>query len=83
MFAGLSMLSAGCVLRVGSEIIAYQHGATWAWTVLPISAFVEWAAVTLFAINMAATFIMAPEPIVVTSITDRSDEVSVSRGRES
>jgi hypothetical protein len=83
MFAGLLMLSAGCLLRVGSEIIAYQHGATWAWTVLPISAFVELAAVTLFAINMAATFIMAPEPIVVTSIADRSDELNVSRGRES
>ena len=26
MFAGLSMLTAGCVLRVGSEIIAYQYG---------------------------------------------------------
>jgi hypothetical protein len=83
MFIGLLMLTTGCLLRVGSEIVAYQHGVAWAWAVLPISAFVELAAVTLFAFNMAATFIMAPEPIVVASIADRSDEVSVSRGRES
>ena len=34
-----------------------------AWSVLPWSAICELAAVTLFAVNMAATFVIAPEPL--------------------
>lgn len=60
MFAGLALLSLGCILRVGSEILAYQHFANWAWSWLPVSAVLELSAVTIFAINMIATFSTRP-----------------------
>lgn len=63
MFAGLALLMLGCTLRVGSEIFAYQGYADWAWSVLPVSALIEMAAVTIFAINLAWTF--ARPPVVV------------------
>ena len=63
MFAGLLFLTTGCALRVTSEIIAYQYSVTWAWTALSASALIEMTAVTLFAINMAATFVFAPPPL--------------------
>jgi hypothetical protein len=56
MFLSLLMLAAGCILRVGSEILAYQQFATWAWSWLPWSAVVEMSAVTIFALNLALTF---------------------------
>jgi len=65
MFAGLSLLMTGCVLRVSCEILAYQGYAGWAWAVLPVSALIEMTAVTLFAVNLAWTF--ARPPIVVQS----------------
>jgi hypothetical protein len=65
MFAALALLLTGCTLRVVSEITAYQDYVRWAWNVLPVSALIELAAVTLFAINMAATF--ASAPVVVQS----------------
>jgi hypothetical protein len=63
MFAGLLLLSIGCALRVVSEVAAYQSGAAWAWNVLPASALLELIAVTLFAVNMTATYATAPEPL--------------------
>lgn len=63
MFGGLLMLTIGCLLRVGSEIVAYQFGAGWAWSALPVSAILELTGVTLFAINLAATYFNAPEPL--------------------
>lgn len=63
MFAGLLLLNGGCVLRVVSEVVAYQFGVAWAWSALPASAWLELTAVTLFAANMAATFVTAPEPL--------------------
>jgi uncharacterized protein involved in response to NO len=60
MFAGLALLMLGCTLRVASEICAYQGYAAWAWRVLPISALIEMTAVTIFAINLAWTFIRPP-----------------------
>jgi uncharacterized protein involved in response to NO len=65
MLAMLTLLMAGCTLRVSSEIIAYQNYAAWAWNVLPVSAVIELTAVTLFAINLTVTF--ARPPVVVTS----------------
>ena len=62
MFAGLLLLNAGCVLRVVSEIIAYQGGASWWWSVLPASAVVELFAVSMFALNMFATFLVETDP---------------------
>jgi hypothetical protein len=63
MFAGLLCLVTGCLVRVPSEIIAYQSDVAWAWTALPVSAMLELTAVTMFAVNMFATFLLAPEPI--------------------
>ncbi len=60
MFAGLALLLLGCTLRVSSEIFAYQGYAAWAWYVLPVSALIEMTAVTIFAINLAWTFIRPP-----------------------
>jgi hypothetical protein len=57
MFAGLLLLAIGCTLRVGSEVLAYQDYAAWAWRVLPVSAVIEMAAVTIFAVNMVMTFV--------------------------
>jgi hypothetical protein len=70
MFVGLALLSIGCTLRVSCEILAYQGYAAWAWSVLPGSALCELAALTIFAVNMAGTFILEPshaskQPIVV------------------
>ena len=65
MLVMLILLMSGCTLRVASEILAYQDYATWAWSLLPISALIELAAVALFAVNLIVTF--ARPPVVVTS----------------
>jgi len=50
----------GCALRVGSEITAYEGYLRQAWSVLPVSAVIELIAVTLFAANLAITFLRPP-----------------------
>lgn len=60
MFGALALLNLGCLLRVCCEIQAYEHNVALAWKVLPISAFVELAAVALFVLNLAATFTRPP-----------------------
>jgi uncharacterized protein involved in response to NO len=60
MLVMLVLLMIGCTLRVTSEILAYQNYAAWAWNVLPISALIELTAVTLFAVNLTATFLRPP-----------------------
>lgn len=60
MLVMLVLLMTGCTLRVASEILAYQNYAAWAWNVLPVSALIELAAVTLFAVNMIITFLRPP-----------------------
>ncbi len=60
MFVSLLLLSVGCALRVSSELLAYQGYAAGAWAWLPVSAVTELAAVTLFAINIAASFASKP-----------------------
>jgi uncharacterized protein involved in response to NO len=60
MFLALLTLTAGCLLRVSSEILAYQGFARWAWSWLSVSAFTEMTAVTLFAVNLFATFAKRP-----------------------
>lgn len=62
MFLALLTLAAGCLLRVSSEILAYQGFAHWAWSWLPVSALTEMTAVTLFAVNLFATFAQRPPP---------------------
>ena len=70
MFAGLALLTIGCALRVSSEVLAYQGYANWAWSVLPVSALLELAGITVFAMNIFGTFILEPshvqkQPLVV------------------
>ena len=70
MFAGLVLLTIGCTLRVSSEVLAYQGYANWAWSVLPVSAMLELAGITAFAMNISGTFILEPshvqkQPLVV------------------
>ena len=60
MFIAIFSLTIGCLLRVSSEILAYQGLARSAWTWLPVSAITEMTAVTLFAINLLATFSRRP-----------------------
>jgi hypothetical protein len=52
MFLALLLLTAGCLLRVSSEILAYQGFFRPAWEGLPLSAVTEMIAVSLFAINL-------------------------------
>ncbi len=66
MLASLLLLNAGCLLRVFSEIPAYE-GFAYAqvfWRILPISAIAELSAVTLFAANMLVTFLGPPAHLV-------------------
>ena len=60
MLASLALLNLGCALRVSSEIPAYEGYLHAAWSVLPISAVIEMAAVTLFAANLVVTFLRPP-----------------------
>jgi hypothetical protein len=60
MFASLLTLNIGCVIRVASEIAAYESNAAGAWKALPVSAILEMAAVTLFALNLLLTLLSAP-----------------------
>ena len=48
------------MLRVSSEILAYQNYADWAWRVLPCSAVLELLGITGFAINIFGTFMLEP-----------------------
>jgi hypothetical protein len=60
MFAGLLLLTCGCTLRVGGEVLAYQEILPRAWSWLPYSAVLELSAVTLFAVNLIVTFLHHP-----------------------
>jgi hypothetical protein len=56
MFAGLGLVTVGSTLRVSSEVLAYQRYANWAWSVLPVSALLELAGITAFAIISEDSF---------------------------
>jgi hypothetical protein len=60
MFASLLALNIGCVLRVATEVSAYNNNAAAAWKALPVSAILEMAAVTLFALNLFLTLLSPP-----------------------
>lgn len=74
MFVGLLLLSVGCLVRVSSEVLAYQEifAAAWGW--LPYSAILELAAVTVFATNLFVTFIRDP-------VTPQSAIMQIRRSR--
>lgn len=56
----LGLLFAGCLLRVVAEPLAYENIWAPAWSILPISAVAELAAVSLFAANIGLTVLRAP-----------------------
>lgn len=56
MFVALLLLTTGCLMRISSEILAYQGLSNSAWSWLPLSAITEMTAVTIFAVNLLATF---------------------------
>ena len=60
MFASLAVLNFGCLLRVASEIPAYEANLPAAWKILPVSAVTELTAVTLFALNLSITLMLPP-----------------------
>ncbi|MGA2646993.1 MAG: hypothetical protein ABSF15_19955 [Candidatus Sulfotelmatobacter sp.] len=60
MLVASMLLAVGCLLRVSSEILAYQGLMLSAWAWLSVSAVTEMTAVTLFAANLIATFARQP-----------------------
>ena len=78
MFAALALLTAGCTLRVPAELLAYQGYADWAWHILPLSAVVELAGITAFALNLFGTLLLASshfpkQSLVLGNIDGRRD----------
>ena len=60
MLLGLLLLNIGCALRVFSETGAYEGYAPSLWPLLPVSAIVEMAAVSLFAASLLLTLRQPP-----------------------
>jgi hypothetical protein len=60
MWASLVILNLGCLLRVASEVPAYEADLRAAWSILPVSAVTELTAVTLFALNLGITLMLPP-----------------------
>lgn len=67
MFASLSLLTIGCLLRVACEIPAYEHNVAVAWRILPVSAIIELSAVVFFASNLVVTFLRPPAHLLAGS----------------
>ena len=63
MFAASSLLNLGCLLRVSSEIPAYDGFAQAAWRKLPYAAVIELIAVSQFAVNLALTLARPAPPL--------------------
>lgn len=60
MFASSLILCLGCLLRVISEILAYDFSVELCWQLLPVSAIIELTAMGLFAINILVTLWKKP-----------------------
>jgi len=72
MLVSLVLLNAGCLLRVCSEPAAYEGYARHAWSVLPVSAVIELTAVTVFALNLAVTFLRPPAHLMARPMAAKS-----------
>jgi uncharacterized protein involved in response to NO len=70
MFCSLLLLGVGCLLRVSSEVLAYQGIVRSAWSLLPTSAICEMAAVTVFAFNLLTTFAREAPATMTQSLAD-------------
>jgi hypothetical protein len=60
MFWSLGLLNLGCLLRVTSEIGAYEGYAPALWPLLPVSAVIEMTAFTIFAGNLLWSLLQPP-----------------------
>jgi hypothetical protein len=76
MALALGTIAVGCTIRVVAEILAYQGYAAGAWHWLPVSAVIELSAVTVFTVNMGATFLFVPT--VTRRPTRRDPELGLS-----
>lgn len=78
MWASLAILNLGCLLRVASEVPAYEANLPLAWGILPVSAVLELTAVTIFALNLGITLVLPPprpaviRPVTIPSISNRA-----------
>jgi hypothetical protein len=68
MFWSLLLVQVGCTLRVIFEPLAYENYWVFAWKLLPCSAIVELAAVTMFAWNIFATLLQPPAHLRLVAI---------------
>jgi len=73
MFVSILLLTVGCALRVPCELVAYEAHRNWAWSLLPVSAVLELAGITVFAVNVFGTFVLEPrhshkQPVIVRGI---------------
>src|SRR5215469_1515965 len=68
MFWSLLLLQVGCALRVTLEPLAYENYWRLAWKLLPFSAIVELAAVTVFALNIFVTLLQPPAHLRLVAI---------------
>lgn len=73
MFWSLFLLFTGCLLRVLAEPLAYEQIWTPAWKILPASAVLELTAVSIIALNIAATLGQPPAHL-------RGQPTPISRG---
>lgn len=64
----LLLLHAGCAMRVTLELLAYEGYWKFGWKLLPSSAIVELAAVTLFAWNIFVTLLQPPAHLRLVAI---------------
>jgi hypothetical protein len=60
MFCSLALLNLGCLLRVASEVGAYESYVPSLWPLLPVSAVIEMIAVSVFAGNLLLSFRQPP-----------------------
>ena len=72
MLAALVLLTAGSVLRVAFEPVAYSGRLLVAWQILPVSAILELSAVLVFAYNIGRT-LASPVPTWIDERTINED----------
>lgn len=60
MLVSLGLLAVGCLLRVAAEALAYEGYWQAAWEALPVSAWIELCAFSIFAVNLVLTFLQPP-----------------------
>jgi alcohol dehydrogenase-like protein len=60
MWASMSILNLGWLLRASSEVPAYEANLRAAWKVMPVSTVTELTAVTSFAVNLGIALLLPP-----------------------